>query len=300
MGETGPRFVWVDGALHPASGAHVSVFDRGFQLGDGVFETLRARAGRVAELDAHAVRLRHSADGLGIVLPADVEALLARGIADLLAAEQLDGTDDDASLRVTVSRGRWLSRALLPPADEPLIPTVAIQAWRLAPPAEGAVGGVSVVVSAVRRDPQNPLLALKTTSRAEYVYAALEARRTGADEVVFATVDGHLSEASTANLFLVRRSADGVVELATPSLDCAILAGTTRTWLLRWAERAGLRPVEARLPVDDLRRADEVFLSSSVAGIRPVLAVGGEPVGDGSPGPWTIRARREREAFLVG
>ena len=70
--------------------------------------------------------------------------------------------------------------------------------------------------SAVRRDPQNPLAALKTTSRADYVYARVEARRAGADDALFLTIDGRLSEATTANIFLVRRGADGIEELATP------------------------------------------------------------------------------------
>src|SRR4029077_15896817 len=105
-----------------------------------------------------------------------------------------------------------------------------------------------LVASAVRRDPANPLATLKTTSRADYVYARLEARRAGADDALFLTIDDHLSEGTTANIFLVRAGGAGEPpELATPSLDCAILPGTTRSWLLAWGARVGLRPVEARL-----------------------------------------------------
>ncbi len=116
-----------------------------------------------------------------------------------------------------------------------------------ATPAGHLERGLHLVASAVRRDPSNPLATLKTTSRADYVYARLEARRAGADDALFLTIDGHLSEATTSNLFLVRTAADGVLELATPSLDCAILPGTTRSWLLGWGRRVGLRPVEGRL-----------------------------------------------------
>ena len=155
--------------------------------------------------------------------------------------------------------------------------------------------------SAVRRDPASPLATLKTTSRADYVFARLEARRAGADDALFLTIDGHLSEATSSNLFLVRRGADGVLELATPSLDCAILPGTTRSWLLGWASRVGLRPVEA-LP--EPRRtcvgADEAFVSSSVAGVLPVTRFDGAADRDGAPGPWTRRARADREAMIRG
>jgi branched-chain amino acid aminotransferase len=295
-----PGHVWVDGRLLPADGPHLSVFDRGFQLGDGIFETLRVRGARATELAEHIARLRSSAAGLDIALPDDIDELLGVGIADLLVANGLDGPTGDASVRITVSRGAYRGRGLLPP-DETVAPTIAIQAWPVAtPPAGHLERGLRVVASTVRRDPANPLATLKTTSRADYVYARLEARRAGADDALFLTTDGHLSEGTTANIFLVRRAADDVVELATPSLDCAILPGTTRSWLLVWAARAELRPVEGRLSRADLASADEAFLSSSVAGVLPVTSFDGDPIGDGRPGPWTLRARADREAMIAG
>lgn len=288
--------VWVDGEILPADGRHLSAFDRGFQLGDGIFETLRARSGRPTELAEHLARMRRSAAGLGIVLPAGLDGLIASGIADLLAAVGLDGPDGDASIRITASRGAFHGRGLLPP-DEVVRATIVLQAWPVvAAPAAHLENGLHLVASAVRRDPSNPLVTLKTTSRADYVHARLEARRAGADDALFLTLEGDLSEGTTANIFLVRRAADGVVELATPSLDCAILAGTTRSWLLDWAGSVGLRPIEAHLAPADLAAADEAFLCSSVAGVLPVTRFEGEPIGDGRPGPWTSRARADREA----
>jgi branched-subunit amino acid aminotransferase/4-amino-4-deoxychorismate lyase len=115
---------------------------------------------------------------------------------------------------------------------------------------------------------------------------------------MFLTLDGHLSEATTSNVFMVRRGTDGALELATPSLDCAILPGTTRSWLLAWGQRVGLRPLEVLLAPADLVAADEAFLSSSVAGILPVTRFEGAFVGSGTPGPWTRRARADREAMI--
>jgi branched-chain amino acid aminotransferase len=294
------RHVWVDGRLLPADGLHLSAFDRGFQLGDGIFETLRARGGHPTELTEHVSRLRRSAAGLDIVLPDDVDIQLAAGIGQLLSADGFDGPTGDASLRITVSRGAFHGRGLLPP-DEVVRPTIAIQAWPVLPtPAGHLEHGLHLVASAVRRDPSNPLATLKTVSRADYVFARLEARRAGADDALFLTIDGHLSEATTSNLFLVRLADDGVRELATPSLDCAILPGTTRSWLLGWGGRVGLRPVEALLVPGDLAAAEEAFLSSSVAGVLPVTRFAGTAVGTGAPGPWTRRARADREAMIRG
>jgi branched-chain amino acid aminotransferase len=291
----GPRFVSVNGTLRKADAAHLSAFDRGFQLGDGVFETMRARGGRVTELAEHLARLRRSAEGLGFSLPSGLEGWIPPGIAELLTAEGLGGSDGDASLRITVSRGTFFGRGLLPPDVEP-VPTIVLQAWPVPPtPADHLERGLHLVVSAVRRDPSSPLAALKTTSRADYVYARLEARRAGADDALFLTTDGRLSEATSANVFLVRGT-----ELATPALDCAILPGTTRSWILRWAGAAGLTAVERSLAPDDLAAADEAFLCSSVAGILPATRFEGAPVGSGLPGPWTMQARDAREAFIAG
>ena len=292
--------VWVDDELLAAAERHLSAFDRGFQLGDGIFETLRASGGRPTELPEHLARLHRSALGLDIDLPADLDERLATGIDALLAADALDGPEGDASIRITISRGAYRSRGVLPP-DEVVPATVVIQAWPVAPvPDAHLERGLHLVASAVRRDPQSPLATLKTTSRAEYVYARLEARRAGADDALFLTVDDHLSEGTSANIFLVRSAGGGALELATPSLDCAILPGTTRSWLLEWATRVGLRAFEGALTRADMANAREAFLSSSVAGILPVTTFEGAPIGDGVPGAWTLRARADREAMIHG
>jgi branched-chain amino acid aminotransferase len=292
---TRPGHVWVDGRLEPADAPVLTAFDRGFQLGDGIFETLRARAGRPTELAEHAARLRRSAAGLAIPLPPDVEATLGAAIDALLGAEGLAGPDGDASVRITVSRGPFFGRGLLPP-DEAPAPTIVVQAWPVTPPPSAHLEvGLDLVPSSVRRDPESPLSALKTTSRADYVFARVEARAAGADDALFLTIDGYLSEATSANLFMVR---DG--ELATPSLACAILPGTTRDRILRWGAAAGLRTIEGLLTTRHLHEADEAFLSSSVAGILPVTRFDGSPIGTGRPGPWTLRARADREAFIRG
>jgi branched-subunit amino acid aminotransferase/4-amino-4-deoxychorismate lyase len=286
--------VWLNGRVVDGNSPQLSVFDRGFLLGDGIFETLRATRGIPAELEDHLARLRDSAAGLGIALPDDVDDELEAGILELLAASGLDGPDADASIRITVSRGAVYERGLLP-TEKGVQPTIAIQASPIAPPPPGHLeAGLHLVASALRRDPESPLAALKTTSRAEYVYARLEARKAGADDAIFLTIDGHLSEATSANLFVVREA-----ELATPSLACAILAGTTRSWILAWAAEVGLATQEGWLTTRDLAEADEAFLSSSVAGILPVTRFEGAPIGSGNPGPWTAKARAAREAYLT-
>jgi branched-subunit amino acid aminotransferase/4-amino-4-deoxychorismate lyase len=284
---------WVDGRLVPTAEASVSVLDRGFLLGDGVFETLRARNGVAIDWDAHVTRLHESAAVMSIELPLADEALLA-GISDLLAAAALD----DAAIRVTVSRGASPTRGLLPTDRDRIEATVAIVAWSYEPPSAALVGrGVHVVVSSVRRDPSSPLAGVKSTSRADHVFARLEASRAAADDALFLTLDGRLSETTTANVWVVNGR-----RLATPGRDAAILAGTTRAWLLDVAPGLDLGVAlahESDLQVADLLGADEAFLSSSVAGILPLTAVEGEPIGTGQPGSLTIALREGRERWIA-
>jgi branched-chain amino acid aminotransferase len=291
--------IWLDGRLVDAAAPHLRVSDRGFQLGDGIFETARARRGRVIELDEHLHRLRQSASALAIRLPVDDGALVS-GIETLLEAEGLGGSGadgappGDAALRITVSRGALEKRGLLPAGWEQTAATIAIQAWPYAPPSnEIQERGVRAISSAVRRDPRSPLAGVKSTSRADYVYAKLEATRAGVDDALFLTTDGSISEGTSANIWLVSDRT-----LITPPLGAAILPGTTRTWLLGNATALGLEPVEADIRPDRLIAADEAFLSSSVAGIVPLTALDGRAVGNGRPGPWTATLRDAREAAI--
>jgi branched-chain amino acid aminotransferase len=292
--------IWLDGTLVDARGPHLSVTDRGFQLGDGLFETARARRGIVIELDEHLERLRTGCQVLGLNLSASDDQL-AEGIAALLAAEELAGTGaasegpiGDAAIRITVTRGPLERRGLLPPGFEDLVATIVIQAWPyVATSPELLARGVRSVTSTIRRDPASPLAGVKTTSRADYVYARLEAARAAADDALFLTLDGRLSEATAANLFVIAGPT-----LATPPLSAAILAGTTRTWLIAHAEQLGLTLAEVDLQPAELLAADEAFLTGSVAGIVPLVALDGRSVGLGRPGPRTRALRAAREDWI--
>ncbi len=328
-----PTWIWLDGRLVDAHAPHLSVSDRGFQLGDGIFETARARRGVVIELDEHLERLRESVAALDIELPFDDDRLVA-AIAELLAAEGLDGRGadagdaafagvepgdapdaghraqpgyaaaptfaghraqpGDAAVRITVSRGPTDSRGLLPPGLASVRATVAIQAWPHVPPADDLLRrGVRVIASAIRRDPGSPLAGIKSTSRADYVYAKLEAARAGADDALLLTTDGAISEATAANIFVVAGAT-----LGTPPATAGILVGTTRSWLLRHASALGLEVAEVELRPAHLLAADEAFLTSSVAGIMPLTAYDGRPIGGGRPGQRTLALRQAREEWI--
>jgi len=285
-----PSTVWINGRLEPAERAVLTVTDRGFQVGDGIFETLLVVGGRILELPLHASRLQASAAVLAMPLPDDLERCLGQAIADLCRANGLDGSDTQVAVRVTVSRGAVEGRALLPPDD--VRPNVVVQALRVDPPSSELLSrGLRLAISAVRRDPASPLATVKTTSRAEFVYAQLEAHQRSADDALFLTTDGNLAEATSASLFLVKG-----MRLATPSLDCGILVSTTREWVISsGGPELGLAVRQDHLTPNDLFIADEAFLASSVAGILAINSVDGRRIGAGTPGVWTLRLRALRE-----
>jgi branched-chain amino acid aminotransferase len=268
------------------------VADRAFQLGDGVFETLRVRRGVPIELGGHLRRLRAGLATLEIPLAwsdADVAAAIAAAVAV--------NAPGDAAVRVTVSRGAPPTRGLLPAGWRDVRATLVVQAWpNTGVPASLLERGVRAIVSSARRDPASPLAGVKTVSRAELVWTKLEAERAGADDAISLTLDGHIAEATTASLALVIGEA-----LRTPPLATGVLAGTTRDWLLGadGAAAVGLAADAAAFGLEELLGADEAILCSSVAGIVPLVELDGRPIGGGRPGAWARRLRDAREAWIV-
>jgi branched-chain amino acid aminotransferase len=282
---------WLDGRLVDAARPQLTLADRGFQLGDGIFETLRVRRGAAIEIAVHLERLREGLAALRIPLPWTDEELVA-GIAAVVAAN----APGDAAARITVSRGPLPGRGTLPSGWRDARPTVAIQAWTLVPPpAHVLARGIRMITASGRRDPSSPLAAVKTTSRADHIQAKLEAELAAVDDALILTLDGHLAEATSANVAIITGG-----RLVTPPLAAGILAGTTRDWLLR-AEGSlslGLPAAEAWLAPDELLAADEAIVCSSVAGILPIVELDGRPIGGGRPGPLALRLREAREAWI--
>jgi branched-chain amino acid aminotransferase len=321
--------IWLNGRLVPSDVAHLSAYDRGFQLGDGVFEALRARRGVPIELEGHIARLHAGMAVLAMDLPFG-DVVIAAGISELLAAEGWDGvepwatsaepgaepgaandsgagtgaaepgatmapgtpTPGDAVIRITVSRGFDPTRGVSPHAGSTA--TVAIQAWPFSPPTARALNeGKRFVTSVVRRDADSPIAGIKTTSRAELVYAHLEAERAGADDAIFLTTDGRITEATTSNVLVIRGD-----ECATPRLGTGLLAGTTRAWLVEHGEAVGLRMVQRDIPLAEAFAADELAVCASIGGVVPVTVLDGRAIGDGRPGPRTTALRRARESWI--
>ena len=264
--------VWVDGRRLPSEGAHISARDRGFTLADGVFETMKARNGKVFRLDRHLSRLERSLRTLSIPVPPELREWVE---AALEAAHS-----PDASVRLTVSRG-VAPGGVTAPVD----PTPTVVVTVAPPPAFGSAiydAGLRASVASGRRNEFSMTAGLKTLAYTDSVAAMIEARKAGADEVLFLDTRGHCSEASASNLFAVISG-----RLTTPPTSCAALPGITRAAVIELAGQMG-HPVDERsFELRELEGATEAFLTSSLRGIAPMVEVDGKALGDGTPGPVT-------------
>jgi branched-chain amino acid aminotransferase len=236
---------------------HLSALDRGFTLGDGVFETMRAAGRRVFRWPEHLARLRAGAAVLGIPLD---DLPLEAHIAAALAAAALP----TAVVRLTVSRGVDRARGVAVPSG--LRPTVVVRVLPLAPPP--AQPARAIVAATTRRNERSPLSRIKSLSYGDAVLARMEAERRGADEALVCNTRGWLAGATTANLFAV---IDGA--LLTPPVTAGALPGTTRAWVLAAAGALGMPVRERSLRPRDLARASEAFITNVVLGLRPLAAV---------------------------
>jgi branched-chain amino acid aminotransferase len=233
--------------------ATVSPFDRGFTLGDGLFETLRVKKNKVLRAEAHLARLASGAGVLGMPLPSlDLASVLAQ-TADANGLR-------DGVLRLTLTRGTG-PRGVLPPAEPK--PTLVITAAPLSPPLPAAR---LVIAQGTRRNDRSPLAQVKSLNYLDGVLARQEAARRGADDAILLNTRDGVAETSIANLFAI---IDGV--LVTPPLSEGVLPGVMRAEVI--AAGAQKRP----LTVDDLASAEEILLTSAL-GIRSVASLEGRPL----------------------
>jgi branched-subunit amino acid aminotransferase/4-amino-4-deoxychorismate lyase len=269
--------VWLNGRFLAARDARVSALDRGLLHGDGVYDTWRTYGGRPFAVAAHVRRLANAARILGLSPPGTALAWARRSRA-LVARSGLA----DAAVRLTITRGA---------AGDAVLPVRAARPTRLltARPLPADLGrrqerGVSAIVLPFPRDAAPAWGRLKLVGHASAVVGRLVAERRGAAEALYVDDSGEVTEAISANVFLVER---GV--LVTPPRAAGILPGVTRAIVLDLARRLGVRAREERVTVARLRRAREIFLTGSTIELVPIARVDGRRIGDGRPGATTRR-----------
>jgi D-alanine transaminase len=271
------QICYLNGTFLPLAEARVPVLDRGFILGDGVYEVIPAYGRRLFRCAEHLARLAHSLRSIRLGNPHDDASW-----AKLLGAVVDRNPWDDQGVYLQVTRG------VAPRSHEfpktPAAPTVFIMANPLkTPPPETRERGVAVVT---REDFRWHRCDIKSVSLLANCLLRQEAEDAGVAETVLIR-DGNVTEASASNVYVVKRGT-----VACPPKDHLILPGITYDLVVELAGAGGL-PVEVRpVAASELFAADEVWLSSSTREVQPVTRIDGKPVGTGLPGPVFARIYR--------
>lgn len=270
--------VYLNGRFVDKSEATVSVDDRGFLFGDGVYEVFRVTDGRLFAAERHLRRLALGLDFLEIPRPAALDdAALVAAALRLLQDNTL--TRGDVLVYLQITRGAPGPRAHQFPSPR-TPPTVYLAANAYSPPEEVRAHGASVVTTP---DIRWGRCDLKTIQLIPNVLAKQKAVAGGAFEALLVR-DGVITEGASTNVFAV---VGGV--LRTHPANHHILPGITREILLEEAEQIGVSVVPTAVTPKELAGAEESFITSTSADVMPVVRVDGRPIGGGEPGPVTQR-----------
>lgn len=270
--------VYMAGRVCLPEEAKISVFDRGFLYGDSVYETIGTAYGRLFAARDHLVRLERSAERIGLRCPPRAE--IERAIAETVKA----AGNPESRVRVMLTRGA--GKLDLDPGASDDTQLIVIVFPLGAPTPEMYAKGVAVaIVTITRNSPRAIDPAVKSGNYLNNVLALGEARRrSGAYEAILCADDGCIAEGASSNVFMVRGG-----QIWTPPADVGILDGITRAKVLELCRAHDLPVFERRFSPEELRGADEAFITSATRAVLPVTTVDEKPVGAGVPGPITRR-----------
>ncbi|WZO95850.1 branched-chain-amino-acid transaminase [Isosphaeraceae bacterium EP7] len=281
--------VYIGGKLYDKADAKISVYDHGLLYGDGVFEGIRAYAGKVFRMEDHVDRLYDSAKAIHLVIPMTKQDM-AEAIVSTLKVNNLV----DAYIRLVITRGAG-SLGLDPRrTTDPQIIIIA-DAISLYPP-ELYEHGLKIITAGTPRNlpaALNPRV--KSLNYLNNIMAKIEGTNAGCLEALMLNHKGEVAECTGDNIFIVKKG-----EVHTPSVASGILEGITRAAVLDLAREAGLPVFERIMDRHDIYTADECFLTGTAAEVIPVVECDARPIGDGIPGPITRDLLKRFHALVRG
>ncbi len=275
--------VFLNGNFLPEADAVVPLNDRGFLLGDGLFETIRVAQGRPFRLAQHLERLARGADYLKIKLPFTAKEI-QKFAGELIGKNNLP----DAVLRVTLTRGPGARGYSTKGADQP---TLALTLQPLPPENGGEPLLWSLVTSSFRIPASDALSSFKSTSKILNVLARAEAEEKGADEALLVNTNGEVAETAGGNIFWIYRD-----KICTVPTGRGVLPGITRAVVLEICQALGLETNKRVIKPEMLRNAEGIFVTQSALGLIPVAAFDGQPV---APSPLVDQIASAYSEMLV-
>lgn len=279
--------VYLNGQFLPKADAKLSVDDRGFVFGDGIYEVVRVIEGRIFAWDAHAERMANGLDGLRISR-VDAESATLRGVCERLVQENGLGTGE-ATVYLQVTRGAAPRVHHFPAAETPTTVFGSASPFKpnMAMRTDGAKGITLADIRWSRCD-------LKTVNLLGAVLARQAAQEAGAYEAIFHR-DGMVTEGAATNAFMV---VGGI--LRTFPLSHYILPGITRAEVVELARALGIPLEERPVALGDLHAVDELFVCGTTTDVQAIVELDGRRIGNGKPGPVTVRLREALAQRLYG
>jgi D-alanine transaminase len=260
--------VWLNGELTDFAEGRVSIQDRGFYFGDGVYEVIRAYNGRLLALDKHLARLERSARGIELSLPRS-----SRELSILIEQLVQRSGNSDAEVYIQITRGAARRNHLFPDQAQPTL-MIGVRGTREVP-AELWDHGCRLISLP---DERWARCDLKTICLLPNVLAKQAASKAGVFDAVLVR-DGVVTEGTSSNIFCWQSG-----ELFTPIADNRILPGVTRAIVIGLARDLGLKVIERDIALVDLLSAAEVFITSTTIELMPVVSIDGHAIGSGEPG----------------
>ena len=270
--------IYIDGQYYDQNDAKVSVFDHGLLYGDGIFEGIRFYNRRVFKLEEHIDRLYDSAKAICLEIPISREQLVS-DLLDCIAGNDLD----DGYVRLVVTRGvgdlglnpRLCKRASV------IIIVAKISLYS----DELYQRGLDIVTVATRRINNAAMPpAVKSLNYLNNVLAKIEAMHANAAEALMLNDQGYIAECTADNVFVIKKG-----RIFTPPVTAGSLRGITRGVIFDLAAEADIPITEPELTRYDVFTADECFLTGTAAEVVPVVHCDTRVIGDGKPGPVTLR-----------
>ncbi|MGV7221291.1 MAG: aminotransferase class IV [Nitrospinales bacterium] len=254
--------------------AKISVNDHGFLFGDSVYEVVATQQGKTLFLEEHLARLRRSAKGISLDIPYSDERFISEINNTLMEAG-----NDESYIRIMVTRGDGEIDIDPSTCEKPNV-LIFVTSPHIYP-RENYVNGINVALVSIKRNSRDALNpGIKTGNYLNNVLAILEANGSKAHDALMLNAWGYLTECTTSNFFFVQ---DG--KIMTPSEECGILSGITRSVIIQLARENGFLVEEGQWPAEILQKIDEAFITGTVKRVAPVTQLDGRPVGEGSPGP---------------
>lgn len=277
-------YIFLNNKVVHENDAKVSVKDRGFLYGDGIFETLRSYEDCLFNIVKHFNRLKHSSAILKIPFNYSFDEMKLN-VKEVLERNGLV----NAYIRITLSRGIGNKDVGFSIDKCRFDSTLVINAKPLQLYPENFYNqGMSLIVSSFRRNKACPISCHKTLNFLTNIIARDEADANGAHEVVLLNTDGYVAECSASNLFIVESGT-----IVTPPLNVNILPGITRETVLEICKNNAILVKEEPFFTERLIKADECFLTNSIMEVMPVAELNGEKVGKKIPGKLTKYLRKE-------